>query len=646
MCKNNAKLEETEVNAHSRTKRSKKKRSFFGRRDFFASLSVWQKMAYVSFCVILILLSTLALGFSSLLLAYGNGVPDVVFITYLKNPYVLSLNLIPPILLFVVLYVVVGRAWAAYLADCIVVLGFSVANYFKLMFRNDPLMFTDIMYAGEAAAISKEGYNYQLSERLVFVLALCLFFVLMLCVFHRHKLKAAQRIYILAFACIFIFPLKDVYFDREIYTVKTDNIRPEHMNKWSPTNQYLSKGFVYPFIYSIQNAFEVEPDGYNGKEVKAILDSYPEQSIPEDKKVNVIGIMLEAYSDLETLGISGIRPETYEYYRKLRDENLSGTLVTNIFAAGTIDTERGFLSGFTGLDHCRRMTNSYVHYFADNGYKTMGSHPSEDWFYNRRNVNEYLGFSDYRFRENYFEEKYGLGQMRSDTLVFDDFYEQYKEVVEEGKEPYFGFNVTYQGHGPYPVNYRERGTNTNPLYENPAISEQSNNIMNNYLASLKETGFYLNAFVEKIMVQTEPTVVVFFGDHKPWLGDSNSVYNELGISFDLSTKEGFLNYYSTEYVIVANDAAKQLLGNEFKGKGPTTSPCFLMNVLFDEMGIEGPQYMQYTNSVRERIVALNRAGVLDNEGNYYTLANLPEDLRNIYNEYQRVAFYERTNFRK
>lgn len=40
----------------------------------------------------------------------------------------------------------------------------------------------------------------------------------------------------------------------------------------------------------------------------------------------------------------------------------------------------------------------------------------------------------------------------------------------------------------------------------------------------------------------------------------------MGINIDQSTLEGLLNYYTTPYVIWANDAAKAKLGVDFHGK--------------------------------------------------------------------------------
>ena len=87
-------------------------------------------------------------------------------------------------------------------------------------------------------------------------------------------------------------------------------------------------------------------------------------------------------------------------------------------------------------------------------------------------------------------------------------------------------------------------------------------------------------------------MLAVFGDHKPWLGYSNSAYQELGVNLDTATEEGFYNYYSTRYLIWANDAAKEALGEDFVGEGPDVSSCFLMNLLFDLCGWQGNAWAQ------------------------------------------------------
>ena len=77
-----------------------------------------------------------------------------------------------------------------------------------------------------------------------------------------------------------------------------------------------------------------------------------------------------------------------------------GDLLTNIFAGGTVDSEWGFLTGYTQHEDLRKPTDSYVWYFREQGYHTLFHHPGYSWFYNRQNVNEYLGFEESWFTEN------------------------------------------------------------------------------------------------------------------------------------------------------------------------------------------------------------------------------------------------------
>ena len=109
-------------------------------------------------------------------------------------------------------------------------------------------------------------------------------------------------------------------------------------------------------------------------------------------------------------------------------------------------------------------------------------------------------------------------------------------------------------------------------------------------------------------------VVVLYGDHNPWLGDSASVYAELGIDLDVHTETGFLQYYSTRYVIWANEAAKAQLGNDFVGEGPRLSSNYLMNEVFNQLGWTGNAYMQLTEDVRQTLSVVTSNGAYVENG--------------------------------
>lgn len=57
----------------------------------------------------------------------------------------------------------------------------------------------------------------------------------------------------------------------------------------------------------------------------------------------------------------------YEPWHQLEEQSVTGNLLTNIFAGGTVDSEWGFLTGYTTHDDFRKPTDSYVWYFRSPG---------------------------------------------------------------------------------------------------------------------------------------------------------------------------------------------------------------------------------------------------------------------------------------
>lgn len=581
-----------------------------------------------------VIVSPIVLGILSLLLAYGNYSSDI-FESYFSNSTILVLNLLPPFLLMLLLYGIIGKAYIAFAVDAIVVLTLSCANYFLLRFREDPIMFADILNIREGVTMG-QAYKLDLGKRMVFCILTAIVLIAVLFLFRKVNEHKSVRFLCAALSIAVIVPLCSVYSDDDVYNEKTQNY--DYINRWSSTQVYVSKGFVYPFLHSVSEAFSKKPQGYTEQKAMDILSEFNDGKISENKKVNIIGVMLEAFCDMETIGVENIPDDVYKIWHNLKDNSVSGTLVTNIFAGGTIDTERAFLTGFSELENFRKNTNSYVHFLKDNGYYCEGSHPCYQWFYNRLNVNKYLGFEKYLFTENFYKNISGQN-VTEDSLMFPEILKMYYD--RPGQKPYFAFHVTYQGHGPYDSeNLAWLGTG----YKNESISNESRTILENYLGSVKNTQENIKMMIDKLENDAEPVVVVLFGDHKPWLGDGNSVYNELGVNFDLGTKDGFMNYYSTEYVIWANKKAKQVLDNEFIGDGPEISPCFLMNEVFSLCGFEGNSYMQFTDKVRNMLPVLNVEGYIDEYGEHCAdYANMTKEQKDLLLQFEYVQFYVRNN---
>ena len=534
-----------------------------------------------------LLLFSAAMGVLSLRLGtanYGAELFESFFGFSTRGLALLFFNLAPVCLLTLFLFFAFNRAMPAVLISGGFTLLLSCVNYFKLAFRDDPMLASDISFFTEALKISA-GYETRLTQLMWFAVFLVIAGGVFAHFFMRARIsRRAVRIFapgaLLLLSLVLYFSL---FTNASLYA-RASNTLVEfsdgwRMNYWSDTDQYCSRGFIYPFIYSTTNMGSKKPEDYDKKAAQAIMDAEAILvSTAGGEQVNFISIMLEAYCDFSEFGLS-FSENPYEYFHQIQEGGYSGELVTNIFAGGTIDTERCFITGSTAMYEYRGAAYSFARYFDERGYFTQFCHPGYGWFYNRQNVMEYLGFESLHF----FEDRYdiGTGYLMEDGLFFADLISLFEESVAAGM-PYFNFSVTYQNHGPYDAG--ELSWGSREFVAQGDLSDYSYYVLNNYLSGIKRTDDALSEFFSYFEESEEPCVIVLFGDHKPWLGDSNIVYAELGVDFSFDADAGFYSYYNTPYVIWANEAAKMVLGNDFSGEGEDFSPAFLMPKVFELCG--------------------------------------------------------------
>jgi phosphoglycerol transferase MdoB-like AlkP superfamily enzyme len=582
---------------------------------------------------VLVVMTVLSFITMTLTFVFSRAVWDMeMFLSYFQSPKLLILNFLPIFLLFMLVYLISNRLYLGYIVSSGLWVTFSIINKFKLTYRDDPFKFIDILLVRESMDMAQK-YPIVFSRNMIIMVIGIITITVMLYFFANYKIEKTRiRIASLIFVILVSYFLFDnTYSDSKVYAELGDQTL---INPWSKTQQYQAKGFVYPFIHSIREAFEKEPEGYDKEEAKEILSSYRYNDIPEDKKVNIIAIMLEAYSDFSKYENISWKENPYEYFQKLQSESYHGNLITDVFGGGTVETERSFLTGYHNHPRYYKDTNSFVWYFVEQGYYTEAMHPIYGWFYNRRNVNEYLGFNNF----DYYENKYSK---ISEYFFMDyDFFDFIIEGYEKSTKPYFNFSVTYQNHGPYSEEYVEG----NDIIEfKEGYDEKAFNIVNNYLAGIKRTDEAIEKLIEYFREQEEPTVVLLFGDHKPWLGNDDIGYKMLGIDIDMSTPQGMVNYYEAPYIIWGNDSAKEVFGDVFKGEGNTISPNFLMPELFNLMGLKGNEYMQYINDLKQSIDVLNKVYYKEN-GEYTN--KLSKENEELLKQFTNVEFYYSHNFIK
>ena len=606
-----------------------------------------KRILFLLWQLLLLLIGSGLLTYFTLRLSYSNLNPDI-WLGYWEDLWIPGINFAIVFSFCLVFFALTGRAWIAYLLTALVWLGVAIGNYYLIIIRSDPLQFQDLTCLREAMAITEtQGYELELSARIIISVGGTLGYAALLALLSRWKPRwksIGRAIGVCAAGLVMTGAMVAACSGKMLELTKNY----KHVNTWSSTEIYASRGVVYAFTRSGFTA-SGKPSDYSKEKAEQTLAKYTETDIPDSQKVDVFVIMRESYADLSELSYkkSALDMSCYDNYHDLIKESVvKGSLVTNGFGGNTKDAERCFLTGCYSPRDWRKPANSYLWYLKQQGYRAEGAHPFNGWFYNRLNVDRYLGFDSYKFREDGFDELVGADKIAEDDVLYDVIWEQYQKHLETDGSPYFSFSVTYEGHGPY--NYK--GNVYRGRYVKKYATTADGYAMNNYLCCCAKRDDELLTLIDRFRSCDRPIVLLTYGDHKATLGKdisnyTTAAYKRYGMDVDLKTEQGFFNYYSTDYVIWMNDAARKQLGltGEKLQTGPTISPCYLMNVLFDTLGWgDGPAYLQAMGDMMEEFPVYSTKGRISVNGKLVN--GIPVSHSENYHLMKTLCYYWQTEF--
>ncbi|WDF82036.1 sulfatase-like hydrolase/transferase [Lacticaseibacillus pabuli] len=585
---------------------------------------------------LILLAAALIVTFIALFIAYYHyGTFYVTDILHIKR--LMLANVVPVLAIMTLVYFLTNSvSWAVALGGLPFPL-LALVNFFMLEYRSFPLEFPDIFLASEASNMGKR-YSY-VPPRLY---ALLLIFIVALGILCHFFLKSPRRGFVWR-ACFSLLTVVAIVFGTKSFYLNDAKfasiITITHGNIWDKTNRYATNGFVYSFMNTLNKGQVQAPAGYSAAGAKKDLGQYKTQNIPNNKRINVITIQLEAFQDFSKYPQIHIDPSVYAGLHQVEKEASSGELSTTIFGGGTVDTERKVLTGYSVLPNLRTDTNAFPYYFSQQGFNTYFAHDGYAWFYNRQNIDRYLGFKENLFKENYYTKNVSGASIIPDSLMFPDLYKHFQNKTKNGKY-LFTQNVTYQNHGPYPTTFNGKKL----VQWQPGYNQSDYAIINNYLTGVKKTSDQLLALTNRFKNSKKPVVLAFWGDHNPWGGLNNSTYKMLKINLDQGTQQGINDFFNTPYVIYANAAAKKRLKTQFPTNGPTISPMYMLPTIFTHAGWKGNQYMQVLQKMQQTIpvYGLNKDMY---KGQFTAETDLPANVRKQIKQFQETQFYMQTNFK-
>ena len=354
-----------------------------------------------------------------------------------------------------------------------------------------------------------------------------------------------------------------------IFTVYASN---DLYNSFAVSNAYYipsvfnELGFPYCFCRQFTTWPVDRPEGFDRAEAAA-WDEGGGTGLGKD--VHVIMVMDEAFSDITDHDAFAYTAENdpLPNLHALREDPhaVTGHVLVPGFAGGTANTEFDVLTGMqtnalsaattSSFRVVNRNLDSLFRVFGGDGYATSFFHPGDDWFYNRENVYRWFGAEETVFADQMEDLEY-KGRWVTDDYMAGLIEREFEEAVSAGKT-LFHYTTTIQNHMSYTPDKYGEGYDYPEVPLNVSVSEEVETLLKVYIEGARDADDMLGRLVDYFSQQPEPVVLVFFGDHLPYLGDDQLAYRELGFTEDPDW-DG-LTSYETPYVIWANDAGAEAL---------------------------------------------------------------------------------------
>lgn len=342
----------------------------------------------------------------------------------------------------------------------------------------------------------------------------------------------------------------------------------------------------------------------------------PAQSVDQSRpRPNIVLILSESFFDISKLPGVTYAEDPVAGFHALQQEGVSGTFYTRSLGYGTCNIELEILTGInTGLlagedlyaldPNVFSSLPSVVSLLKDRGYTTDMLHMFNDSIYHRKGFFSQLDFDHLYFSDGladfyppaaeapdywaYLDSRID-GQFYSDDLMSDALIALYEKRSAESDSPAFLYGISMENHSTYTNKYAPEELTVEP---HSSLSGEAEENLLHLSQGVSNASAALAKLADYFRTVDEPTVIVFYGDHRPGLGlsSSGSVYSELGMVPAARSEwslEQVAGLYSTDYVIWANDP-DYLPGAP--GSAAETSCNYLGDTLLDLAGVVKPLY--------------------------------------------------------
>ena len=520
------------------------------------------------------------------------------------------------LLIAMILYALLASMKISFAITTVILCIFGVANMYVKQFKGIPLLPWDLSVIKTAAGVAS---NYQLTFNVQVLFTLTIMNVIFALLFWLPKAQKTKQRILYRTTCLFLSAAILITFYGTDFFQVTLGATPDFFNQ---ARGYENYGAIAEFFVNTRYLSLKKPHGYDAETLVAQLkeNTTSTQTITETalgqrpnatvEHPNIITIMNEAFSDLQVIGKFETDKEYLSFENSMKDDKntIQGNVYVSTIGTGTSNTEYEFLTG-NSMAFLPIGSNAYTLYekhtqpgfamtLSDQNYSTTAFHPyyKENW--NRVNTYQYMKFDRYIGMEDITNYQ-KLRNYISDEWDFQHIIDLYEQ--RDTAKPFFMFNVTMQNHSPYNTGLLRDVHITSMKGDYPQTEE--------YLSVIRRSDMALEQLVNYFKNVSEPTIILMYGDHQPFIEDE--FYEELygKTLHELSDAENQRRYI-THFFMWANYDIPS-------GTIPYISANYLSTLLAENANVKLTPYQNFQQNIYQDVPVVSALGCIDKDGNYF-----------------------------
>ncbi len=396
----------------------------------------------------------------------------------------------------------------------------GITNCIVLYNRVTPFGFTDLNMITDLLTMQGTGY-LSLGLTVILIAALVAYIIYLINLFRKGKkvtYKSPIWVRIIIVVALFVsLPLVTKFLQKQdILAAYFGNLQ----------QGYFDYGYLYGFSTSAFDRGMSKPIDYNEENVTAIVDETTrETTIKEDKKPNIIVVLLESYFDVSELSFMETSEDVTPFAHSLEQNYSYGHLTVPVVGAGTCNSEFEVLTGMScryfgpgeypqktilkDVDKCESVASD----LRNIGYSSHVVHNNGGNFYSRVNAFTLMGFDTFQSKEMLDIVDYTpMGAWPTDDILIGASI----DAMDMTPNKDMLYTITVGTHGNYPkISY--------PDYETVKVkcngkTPEVTNQWTYYVNRVHEMDNFMKNYCEALNQRGEDTLVIFFGDHLPTLG--------------------------------------------------------------------------------------------------------------------------------